>query len=166
MEDTQTRLHLEASSHVVSNSVLLYLLLEFQGQLLWQINQARHEVNRVQALLSRPQTKRLNRLSRYKPVGEVEPDVQVLEPQIELSVRIGEVGKEDDVPVEVLGRVEVHAVEVHSGYLKRRVTRLYRDEDDQGRYPEEDEDEAEYEAEYGPAPHQQVSPPRSVVVKQ
>lgn len=104
-------------------------------------------------------------MSRYEPVREIQSYIQILKSHVQLLIWIGEIHKKDQVAVEIVWRIKVDAVEIGCRYVKKWIPWFDCNENYQTCDSEEDENEAKEETEYGSAPHEQISPARSSLLK-
>lgn len=85
-------------------------------------------------------------------VEEIKLDARVLEGDVDLRVRVREIGEEGEVGVEVSGGIDVDGVERGGGGVEGRIAGFDDEEDDEDKDDAGDEEEDEDDAEEGGEP--------------
>ncbi|KAG9448493.1 hypothetical protein H6P81_008458 [Aristolochia fimbriata] len=110
------------SSNTIPNSIRLDLLLEFQRKIKRQVDFTGDHVQRLQSRFPSFQCEGLQSLSCDQPLKQEKVYAQILEGDVHLTVRIGEIGDDDEVAVQVLRRVEAALIlQIYSRRLEDRI---------------------------------------------
>lgn len=87
-------------------------------------------------------TEGLKNMSCYKTLRKVELNVEVLESDTQLPIRVSKICQKCNVAIQKLGRIKVDDTEACCRGVKHRGSRFDSNEDDQSGYAKEDEEEA------------------------